>query len=121
MFFFSPLAVIEPVSDLRVMEVASKSMRVNWVASISEISGYRVQMIPMMTGSRRQDLYVGSTQTSVVVRDLSPNTEYQVNVFALKELTASEPVTLLQKTEPVQVSVGKFNLSWLQLTLIWVF
>ncbi|XP_037541159.1 collagen alpha-1(XII) chain [Nematolebias whitei] len=97
--------VIEPASDLRVLEVASKSMRVNWVASISEISGYRVQLIPMMTGSRRQDLYVGSSQTSVVVRDLSPDTEYQVNVFALKELTASEPVTLLQKTEPVKVSV----------------
>lgn len=82
-------------------------MRVNWVASISEISGYRVQLIPMMTGRRRQDLYVGSTQTSVVVRDLSPDTEYQVNVFALKELTASEPVRLLQKTEPVKVSVGE--------------
>lgn len=61
----------------------------------------------MMTGSRRQDLYVGSTQTSVVVKDLSPDTEYQINLFALKDLMASEPITVLQKTQPVKVSVGK--------------
>ncbi|XP_047243771.1 collagen alpha-1(XII) chain isoform X2 [Girardinichthys multiradiatus] len=97
--------VVDPASNLRVLEVASKSMRVTWAASIGDISGYRVQMIPMMTGSKQQDLYVASSQTSVVVRDLSPDTEYQVNVFALKDLMSSEPVMLMQKTEPVKVSL----------------
>ncbi|MEQ2295393.1 hypothetical protein AMECASPLE_013843, partial [Ameca splendens] len=97
--------VVDPASNLRVLEVASKSMRVTWAASFGDISGYRVQMIPMMTGSKQQDLYVASSQTSVVVRDLSPDTEYQVNVFALKDLMSSEPVMLMQKTEPVKVSL----------------
>uniref|UniRef100_A0A3Q3GJ81 Collagen, type XII, alpha 1b n=1 Tax=Labrus bergylta TaxID=56723 RepID=A0A3Q3GJ81_9LABR len=87
------------------LEVASKSIRVTWEASIGEVSGYKVQMIPMMTGSKRQELYVGPGQTSVVVRDLSPDTEYQISLYALKGLTPSDPVMVMQKTQPVKVSV----------------
>ncbi|XP_074472614.1 collagen alpha-1(XII) chain isoform X2 [Sebastes fasciatus] len=97
--------VVEPASNLQVVEVASKSVRLSWDASIGEISGYKVQMIPMMAGSKRQELYVGPTQTSVVVRDLSADTEYQINLFALRGLTPSEPVTVMQKTQPLKVSV----------------
>lgn len=87
--------------------MASKSVRLTWDPSISEVSGYKVQMIPMMTGVKRQELYVGPTQTSVVVRDLSPDVEYQINLYALKGLTPSEPITAMQRTEPVKVSVGE--------------
>ncbi|XP_074540734.1 collagen alpha-1(XII) chain isoform X2 [Halichoeres trimaculatus] len=97
--------IVEPASNLQVLEVASKSIRVTWDASIGEVSGYKVQMIPMMTGSKRQELYVGAGQTSVVVRDLSPDTEYQISLYALKGLTPSDPVMVMQKTEPVKVSV----------------
>lgn len=97
------------------MEVASKSVRLSWDASIGEISGYKVQMIPMMAGSKRQELYVGPTQTSVVVRDLSADTEYQINLFALRGLTPSEPVTVMQKTQPLKVSVGEYKIVTVQL------
>uniref|UniRef100_A0A672FSD7 Collagen alpha-1(XII) chain n=1 Tax=Salarias fasciatus TaxID=181472 RepID=A0A672FSD7_SALFA len=97
--------VIEPASNLQVLEVASKSMRVTWDPSIGEVSGYKVQMVPMMAGSRRQDLYVGAGQTSVVVRDLSPDTQYEISLYALKGLMPSDPVTVMQKTQPVKVSV----------------
>ncbi|XP_027134926.1 collagen alpha-1(XII) chain isoform X15 [Larimichthys crocea] len=97
--------VVEPASNLQVLEVASKSIRVNWDASIGEVTGYKLQMIPMMAGSKRQELYLGPGQTSVVVRDLSPDTEYQISLFALKGLTPSEPVMVMQKTQPVTVSL----------------
>ncbi|XP_034555947.1 collagen alpha-1(XII) chain [Notolabrus celidotus] len=97
--------VVEPASNLQVLEVASKSIRVTWDSSIGEVSGYKVQMLPMMTGSKRQELYVGAGQTSVVVRDLSPDTQYQISLYALKGLTPSDPVTIMQMTEPVKVSV----------------
>ncbi|KAM3603497.1 uncharacterized protein V6R79_023588 [Siganus canaliculatus] len=97
--------VVDPASNLQVLEVASKSIRVSWDPSIGEVTGYKVQMIPMMAGSKRQELYVGPGQTSVVVRDLSADTEYQISVFALKGLTPSEPLTAMQKTQPVKVSV----------------
>lgn len=78
---------------------------------MGEATGYKVQMIPMTAAedgsSRRQELYVGPGQTSLVVRDLSPDVEYQVNLFALKGLTPSEPLTLLQKTQPIKVSLGE--------------
>ncbi|XP_017157584.1 collagen alpha-1(XII) chain [Poecilia reticulata] len=100
-----PPDLVDPASNLRVVEVASKSMRVSWDASGGDVSGYRVQTIPMTAGSKQQDLYLASSQTSVVVRDLSPDTAYQVNVFALQALMASEPVSVMQKTEPVKVSL----------------
>lgn len=100
-------AAIEPASNLQVLEVASKSIRITWDASIGEATGYKVQMIPMMAGNKRQELYVGPGQTSVVVRDLSPDVEYQISLYALKGLTPSEPVTVMQKTQPVKVSVGE--------------
>lgn len=100
-------AAVEPASNLQVLEVASKSVQLTWGASIGEVSGYKVQMIPMMAGAKRQELYVGPTQTSVMVRDLSPDTEYQISLFALKGLTPSEPVTVMQKTQPVKVSLGE--------------
>lgn len=99
--------VVEPASALHVMEVASKSMRLTWAASPGEVSGYKIQLVPMMAGSKRQELYVGPTQTSVNVRDLSPDTEYEISLFALKGLTPSEPVITMQKTEPLKTSLGK--------------
>ncbi|KAG7508225.1 collagen alpha-1(XII) chain-like isoform X2 [Solea senegalensis] len=97
--------VIEPASNLQVLEVGSKVIRVSWDASIGDVSGYKVQMIPMMIGGKRQELYLGPAQTSVAVRDLSPDTEYQISVFALKGVSPSEPITALQKTETVKVSM----------------
>lgn len=90
--------------------MASKSIRVTWESSIGEVSGYKVQMVPMMTGSKRQELYVGPAQTSVVVRDLSPDTEYQISLYALKGLTPSEPIMVMQKTQPVTVSLGEYKI-----------
>uniref|UniRef100_A0A7N8XBM6 Collagen alpha-1(XII) chain n=1 Tax=Mastacembelus armatus TaxID=205130 RepID=A0A7N8XBM6_9TELE len=97
--------VVEAASNLQVLEVASKSMRVIWDASIGDVSGYKVQLNPMMPGSKRQQLYVGPTQTSVVVRGLSPDTEYQISLFAMSGGMLSEPIEVMQKTEPVKVSV----------------
>lgn len=82
-------------------------MRVTWDASIGDISGYKLQMIPMITGGKRQELYLRPTQTSAVVRDLSPDTEYQISLFALKGLTPSEPIVVMQKMQPVKVSLGE--------------
>uniref|UniRef100_A0A4W5QLG9 Collagen, type XII, alpha 1b n=1 Tax=Hucho hucho TaxID=62062 RepID=A0A4W5QLG9_9TELE len=97
--------VIEPASNLQVVEVASKSMRVTWDASFGDVSGYKIQLIPMMTGSKRQELYVSPSQTSATVTGLSPDTEYQISLFALKGLTPSEPIMAMEKTEPVKLSL----------------
>lgn len=101
------VVVVEPASDLQVKEVASKSMRLTWGASLGEVTGYKIQLMPLIEGSKRQDLYVSPTQTSVNVRDLSPDTEYEISLFALRGLMPSEPITAIQKTEPLKISLGK--------------
>ncbi|CAL8314936.1 unnamed protein product [Merluccius merluccius] len=97
--------VVEPATNLQVLELASKSMRLTWDLSFGDVSGYKIQIVPMISGPKRQELYVGHTQTSLLVRDLSPETEYQVTLFALNGLTPSEPITAMGKTEPVKVSL----------------
>ncbi|GAA6109498.1 collagen alpha-1(XII) chain isoform X1 [Tachysurus ichikawai] len=97
--------VVEPASNLQVTEISSKSMRVTWDASPGDITGYKLQLIPMLAGNKRQELYTGPTPTSVNVRDLSPETEYEISLFALKDFTPSEPVMAMEKTQPVKVSV----------------
>ena len=87
--------------------MASKSIKVSWDASIGDVSGDKLQLIPMMPDRKRQELYVGPKQTSVVVRDLSPDTEYQINLYALKGLSPSEPIMAMQKTEPLKISLGE--------------
>ncbi|XP_035530598.1 collagen alpha-1(XII) chain isoform X3 [Morone saxatilis] len=96
--------MVEPASNLQVLEIASKSMRVIWDSSPGDITGYKVTLIPMLAGMKRQELYMGPTQTSINVRDLSPETEYEISLYALKGLTPSEPIMAMEKTQPVKVS-----------------
>ncbi|KAM6912519.1 collagen alpha-1(XII) chain-like isoform 2-T2 [Xenentodon cancila] len=96
--------MVEPPSNLQVTEIASKSMRVQWDASLGDITGYKLTLIPMVPGMKRQELYIGATQTSINVRDLSPETEYEISLCALKGLSPSEPIMDLAKTQPVKVS-----------------
>ncbi|KAJ0062737.1 hypothetical protein NL108_004377, partial [Boleophthalmus pectinirostris] len=96
--------LVEPPTNLLVTEIASKSMRVTWDSSPGDITGYKLTLIPMVPGMKRQELYISHTQTSINVRDLSPETDYEVSLFALKGLTPSEPVIAMEKTQPVKVS-----------------
>uniref|UniRef100_A0A671YA35 Collagen alpha-1(XII) chain n=1 Tax=Sparus aurata TaxID=8175 RepID=A0A671YA35_SPAAU len=96
--------LVEPASNLQVTEIASKSMRVTWDSSLGDVTGYKLTLIPMLAGMKRQELYIGATQTSINVRDLSPETEYEITLYALKGLTPSEPIMAMEKTQPVKVS-----------------
>ena len=102
--------MVEPASNLQVLEISSKSMRVTWDASLGEITGYKLTLMPMMTGMKRQVVYVGPTQTTVNIRDLSPETEYEISLFALNGLTPSDAVLAMEKTQPVKVSLGEIKL-----------
>ncbi|XP_034381076.1 collagen alpha-1(XII) chain-like isoform X2 [Cyclopterus lumpus] len=96
--------MVDPASNLQVTEMASKSMRVTWDASPGDITGYKLTLNPMLPGMKRQELYIGPKQTSINVRDLSPETEYEISLYALKGLTPSEATTEMGKTQPVKVS-----------------
>ncbi|XP_068197852.1 collagen alpha-1(XII) chain isoform X2 [Antennarius striatus] len=103
--FASGEEVVEPASGLQVLEVSSKSMRVSWTPSVGGVTGYRVQMVPMMAGSKQQELFLDPGQTSMLVQNLSPDVEYQILLVALKGPVPSEPISVMQKTLPLKVSV----------------
>ncbi|XP_037602343.1 collagen alpha-1(XII) chain isoform X2 [Sebastes umbrosus] len=103
-FLVSGEEMVEPASNLQVTEIASKSMRVHWDPSLGDITGYKLTLNPMLSGMKRQELYIGATQTSIVVRDLSPETEYEISLYALKGLIPSEATLAMEKTQPVKVS-----------------
>ncbi|CAI5769701.1 collagen alpha-1(XII) chain isoform X1 [Podarcis lilfordi] len=96
---------IEPASNLVATQVSSRSIRITWHPSPSEITGYKVDLIPMIAGAKQYSLSVGPQTTAFNVKDLSPDTEYQINVYAMKGLTPSEAVTIMEKTQAVKVQV----------------
>lgn len=105
--------MVEPASNLQVTEIASKSMRVTWDPSLGDVTGYKLTLNPMLPGMKRQELYTGPTHTSINVRDLSPETVYEIALYALKGLTPSEPIMATEKTQPVKVTTGKTH-DWKQ-------
>lgn len=100
-------SVIEPPSNLIATEVSSKYVKLSWTPSPSPVTGYKVLLTPMTTGSRQHALSVGPQTTTLSVRDLSADTEYQISIFAMKGLTSSEPVSIMEKTQPMKVQVGE--------------
>uniref|UniRef100_A0A8C1UJU3 Collagen, type XII, alpha 1a n=1 Tax=Cyprinus carpio TaxID=7962 RepID=A0A8C1UJU3_CYPCA len=96
--------VVEPATELRVTDISSKSMRITWGSSPGDITGYKLQVFPKIAGAKKQELYTGPTFTVANVRDLSPETEYEISLFALKGLTPSKPQVVSEKTQPVKVS-----------------
>uniref|UniRef100_A0A8C3II56 Collagen alpha-1(XII) chain n=1 Tax=Chrysemys picta bellii TaxID=8478 RepID=A0A8C3II56_CHRPI len=96
---------VEPPSNLVATQISSKSIRVTWDPSASQITGYRVQFFPMIAGAKQHVLSVGPQTTALNVRDLSPETEYQISIYAMKGMAASEPITIMEKTQPVKVQV----------------
>ena len=112
-FFF---LVIEPPSNLVVTELSSKYIRLSWDPSPSAVTGYKILLTPMAAGSRHNALSVGPQTTTLNVRDLTADTEYQISVFAMKGLTSSEPTSVMEKTQPMKVQVGKVAISllWLE-------
>ncbi|XP_068137600.1 collagen alpha-1(XII) chain isoform X2 [Hyperolius riggenbachi] len=97
--------VVDPPSDLTVTEVSSKVMKIAWKASPSQITGYRIQLTPMLAGSQPQAFIVGPQTTRHTLKDLTPDTMYEISVFAMKDLTASEPISTLEKTQAVKIRV----------------
>ncbi|TRY92824.1 hypothetical protein DNTS_024890 [Danionella cerebrum] len=96
--------VVESASNLRVTDISSKSMRIAWDSSPGDVTGYKLQVFPIIPGAKKQELYTGPTISFANVRDLSHETEYEISLFALKGLTPSKPQVVREKTQPVKVS-----------------
>uniref|UniRef100_A0A8D0HQC1 Collagen type XII alpha 1 chain n=1 Tax=Sphenodon punctatus TaxID=8508 RepID=A0A8D0HQC1_SPHPU len=82
---------LPPPLNLVTSEVTPRSFRVSWTAPPESVDRYRVEYYPA-SGGRPQQFYVNRLETTTVLTDLKPETEYIVNVFSVVEDESSEPL-----------------------------
>lgn len=107
MFFLSTEEVISP-TDLQFFEVSDKKIVLTWSGPASEVSGYRVTIIPVdESGSPQREMTLPVSQNSYIeVTHLLPGTLYRFNIYTIHngeeslpligELTTSEYYRCLQ-------------------------
>uniref|UniRef100_A0A4W3HLK4 Collagen alpha-1(XII) chain n=1 Tax=Callorhinchus milii TaxID=7868 RepID=A0A4W3HLK4_CALMI len=101
--------VVEPANNLQTIEIASKFLKLVWDPSLGQVTGYRLQLIPLVPGVEKQEVSLDSQARMAVVQNLNPGTEYQINLYAMRGLASSEPISILETTQWVQIKVCTLN------------
>ncbi|KTG38707.1 hypothetical protein cypCar_00013727, partial [Cyprinus carpio] len=110
---------LRPPRNLRVTEVDHSSVQLNWDAVSSKVKGYRVVYVKT-DGVQTSQVDLGPV-TNVYLKNLSPLTEYTVEVFALYDAGQSEALSGRFNTKLVpapfslmtsEVTSESFRVSW---------
>ncbi|XP_032815568.2 collagen alpha-1(XII) chain-like isoform X2 [Petromyzon marinus] len=88
--------------DLVTSEVTTRSFRVTWTPSPDPVDQYRVVYYPLGSGGSPLEDEVEGTLSTVVLRKLQPSTRYEVSVFAVNSVGASEPLRGHDTTLPLE-------------------
>ncbi|XP_032810633.1 collagen alpha-1(XIV) chain [Petromyzon marinus] len=75
------VAVLPP-SGLSTSDVTAGGFRVNWKQSAGPVSGYRVVYWPHV-GGPQEEVLVGGSESSALLQNLQPETQYRLHVTAL--------------------------------------
>ncbi|XP_077577231.1 collagen alpha-1(XIV) chain isoform X2 [Stigmatopora nigra] len=100
-----PTGSIGAPSDLVISDVTARSFRVRWHHSPGNVEKYKVVYVAV-TGGEPQEAVVGGRDTSVLLQDLTSQTEYQLSVFAVNEKQASEPLRGYETTLALPTVTG---------------
>uniref|UniRef100_A0A3Q3N6I3 Fibronectin n=1 Tax=Labrus bergylta TaxID=56723 RepID=A0A3Q3N6I3_9LABR len=96
-----PDEVVSP-TDLQFFEVSDKKIVLTWSGPTTEVSGYRVTVIPVdENGSPQREMTLPVSQNSYIeVTHLQPGTLYRFNIFTINNGEESLPLTGEQTTKP---------------------
>ncbi|XP_018587674.1 collagen alpha-1(XII) chain isoform X3 [Scleropages formosus] len=97
----------EMPTDLVTSEPTHTSFRATWTAPSGPVDRYRVEYVPL-AGGRSREVFVDGTRTTVVLRNLTPLTEYSVSVYSVVGEASSEPLRGTETTLPLP-SVRRMN------------
>ncbi|XP_035532161.1 fibronectin 1a [Morone saxatilis] len=96
-----PLPVASP-TDLQFFEVSDKNIVLTWTSPTSDVSGYRVTVVPVdESGSPQREMTLPVSQNSYIeVTHLQPGTLYRFNVYTIHNGEESFPLVGEQTTKP---------------------
>ncbi|XP_053551450.1 tenascin [Bombina bombina] len=81
-----------PPKDLKVTEVTTKTVNLEWVNEI-KVNEYLVTYVPTSPGGLELDFRVPGEQTTATIKELEPGVEYFVRVYAILKNQKSIPVS----------------------------
>ncbi|CAM9642473.1 unnamed protein product [Lampetra fluviatilis] len=88
-----------PAEALELTEVGTQSMRASWTHARGRgLRGYRVETRAVLGGDE-ESVTVKDSVNSVLVDGLTPQTSYEVRVYAIYQDDESEPVTAEESTQ----------------------
>uniref|UniRef100_A0A7N9AMY8 Fibronectin n=1 Tax=Mastacembelus armatus TaxID=205130 RepID=A0A7N9AMY8_9TELE len=89
-------------TDLQFFEVSDRKIVLTWTGPTSEVSGYRVTIIPIdESGSPQREMTLPISQNSYIeVSDLLPGTLYRFNIYTIHSGEESLPLIGEQTTKP---------------------
>lgn len=92
-FFLSTDEVASP-TDLQFFEVSDKKIVLTWSGPGSDVSGYRVTVVPVdESGSPQREMTLPVSQNSYIeVTHLQPGTLYRFSVYAIHNGEESLPL-----------------------------
>ncbi|KAJ8282968.1 hypothetical protein COCON_G00054870 [Conger conger] len=109
-------------TDLQFYEVSDVKITIIWTAPPSEVSGYRVMVLPVVEGSSpQQEIQLPITRNAYAeATPLQPGTLYRFYIYALSGEGQSEPLVGEKATKPDAPTDLRFvNVTEESATVVW--